>query len=96
MEAVRITQIKNLTNHAIHLYENRFNIDPAIDDPILVLPPEGALSRVRAKTINTGSFKLGGLIIPQTLTYHTDVSNIPMAEPGVLFIVSYHPLYNIL
>jgi len=88
-ELKRFREVVNLTPHAIHLYENRYDIDPNVDKPLATFEPSGVVARVQAKTISMGNILIGKLRVGETITIHQEVNNVPNPREGVLYLVSY-------
>jgi len=88
-ELKRYREIINLTPHSIHIYENRADINPEIDKPIMTIEPSGVVTRVQAKTIRMARILVGDKNIPETITVHREVTNMPNPKPGTLYLVSY-------
>lgn len=75
-------QIVNLTPHALNFIGGDGKI-------ILTVEPSGALARVTAKTVTTGSVEIGvGVCIPVTGTDYGEVIGLPAPRKNTIFVVS--------
>ena len=75
-----MTQIKNLTPHAIHIVSD--------NGDVTTINPSGIIARVSSRTVTIGEIITDSVVIPMTATEFGEVENLPEPEEGVIFVVS--------